>query len=368
MDLNSLITRIRGNSSLPRLGRRPLAQFGTQNRPYRGALILPERLVPENAYREDSVRYRTVIANDGTRYSPTQLKQGVLGGSVLVELGDSDIASELTSRDYDALLRLLANSATMEAEANILNFLDVTINRALIEKNEKYRWEALVARLIQRRGDNGFTEDVPISSPAGHMLYAADPWSDPAVDPFDEIGAACQVLRDKGYEPEGIVTRSQVTAIMAANPNVKTRTGRVTITSGGVPTLVGLGGRTTLSEINGQMQADNNPAIEIYDRRYHTQTGSTPFIEDGAMVIYGRTERTEEIALDNNEMELLEGTLGYVGVGRAAGQADPGRVIRAEHKDDKPPRIEAEGWQTSGPVILDPEAFVTIRNIHVGTP
>jgi hypothetical protein len=366
MDLNTLVTRLRTGGALPRLGRRPLAQFGTQNRPYRGALILPERLVQENAFRDEDVRYRTVIANDGTRYSPTQLKQGVLTGSVLVELGDSDIASELTSRDYDALLNLLANNASMDAEANIINFLDITINRALIEKNEKYRWDGLVKRLVERRGDNGFREDVPVVTPPGHMLYAADPWSDATVDPFDQIAAACQILINKGYRPTAAITRSQVTSIIASNPNTKIRTGRVTLTSGGA--LAGVGGRATLDDVNGQLQADNLPSLETYDRRYHTQTGSLPFIEDGAMVIIGETERTEEIALDNNEIELIEGTLGYLAVGRAAGQPQPGRVIRATHKEDKPPRIEAEGWQTSGPVFQDPEAWVTIRNIHTGTP
>jgi hypothetical protein len=364
MDLNTLIARLRENETLPRIGRRPLAQFGTAQRRYIGAEILPERLVAENAFRDDNVRYRTVIANSGSRYSPVQLKRGVLVGSALIELGDSDIGSELSSADYDTLLYLLANNATMDAEAQIINFLDITVNRALIEYNEAQRWQALVERSVVRRGDNGYEEIVTLPQPAGHILTVVTPWDDPSVDPFDEINAAAQILRDKGYEPQRIITRSQVTSAMSANPNVKTRTGRVTIDNTG--TLVGLGGRTTIAEINAQMGADNMPPIETYDARYQTQTGSAPFLEDEAMVIVGRSERTEEIRLDNNEVELLENTLGYVGVGRAAGQPGPGRVILAEHMERKPPRIEAEGWQTSFPVVQDPEAFVSIRGILGG--
>lgn len=364
MDLNTLIARMRDDGTLPRIGRRPLAQFGTATRRYIGAEILPERPVAENAFRDDNIRYRTVIANSGARYAPVQLKRGVLVGSALIELGDSDIGSELTSADYDALLYLLANRASMDAQANIINFLDVTVNRALIEYNEAQRWAALVDREVVRRGDNGYEEKVELPKPDGHTLDVPVPWSDPDIDPFDEINEACQVLRDKGYEPTRIVTRSQVTAALTANPNVKMRTGRVTITSGGQ--LVGLGGRATLADINGQLAADNLPPLETYDLRYQTQTGSAPFLADEAMVIIGRSERTEEIALDNNEVEVLENTLGYTAVGRAAGQATPGRVILAEHIERKPPRIEAEGWQTSFPVVQDPEAFVSLRGILTG--
>jgi hypothetical protein len=37
--------------------------------------------------------------------------------------------------------------------------------------------------------------------------------------------------------------------------------------------------------------------------------------------------------------------------------------VRAEHKEDKPPRIEAQGWQTSLPVITEPEAIGVLTGI-----
>lgn len=361
-DIASLIAEMRARGDFDAIARRPLAQFGQGNRRLIGAELLPERLVEQNEFTEQSVEYRTVIANAGTRYGPVQLKQGAMVGDVLVKLRESDLGNELAAREYDVLVQELNRGSTMEAMARLAGFLD-RVNAGLIELNEKERWEMLVNRLVERRGDNAYSEDVPFPTPAGHLLDAADPWGADTVDPFDEINAAAQVLRDKGYTPRRIVTRSGVASIIAANPNTKTRTGRVTITSDG--RLVGLGGRVTLGEINAQMQADELPAIETYDLRYRTNTGTVPFVPDGALVIIGETDRQEQIRLDaGDQVEVLDGTLGYVGIGRAAGQAAPGRVLLSEHIERKPPRVENEGWQTSFPVALSPEAWVTIRNIR----
>mgnify|MGYP003422155071 FL=1 len=103
-DIASLVRTLMDDGSVAALALNPAAQFGIAPRRYVGAELLPERMVPENAYREDAIRYRTVIANDGTRYSPSQKKSGEIVGSFLVELGNSDIAREFTARDYDALL------------------------------------------------------------------------------------------------------------------------------------------------------------------------------------------------------------------------------------------------------------------------
>jgi hypothetical protein len=32
-------------------------------------------------------------------------------------------------------------------------------------------------------------------------------------------------------------------------------------------------------------------------------------------------------------------------------------------REDKPPRVESEGWQTSLPVLMEPEAVVVINSI-----
>src|SRR5690606_21659972 len=106
------------------------------------------------------INYRTIIGNAGTRYSPTQKKAGELIGSFLVELAESDIAREFSSSDYDALLVILANNATMEAEAQIINWADRVLNLALVELLELWRWQAIVNAKIEARGDNKFAEDI----------------------------------------------------------------------------------------------------------------------------------------------------------------------------------------------------------------
>ena len=109
MDILTLTTQFRGDGSLVAIASNPLAQFG-RRRQYLGATLLPERLVPENNYTEEAIRYKTVIANAATRYSPAQLKGGEIVGSFDVVLGHSDIARQFTGRDYDALLRYLKDA------------------------------------------------------------------------------------------------------------------------------------------------------------------------------------------------------------------------------------------------------------------
>ena len=61
--------------------------------------------------------------------------------------------------------------------------------------------------------------------------------------------------------------------------------------------------------------------------------------------------------------ELTVGGARYAYYSIEAAGAAPGRVVRAEAHEDKPPRIEAEGWQTSLPVITEPEAFAILHTI-----
>jgi hypothetical protein len=92
-------------------------------------------------------------------------------------------------------------------------------------------------------------------------------------------------------------------------------------------------------------------------------TGSGRFLADTVYVMVATTGRDENIDMGDNRIETINDTLGYAGVGRAAGQAQPGRKIRAAARDDKPPRVETEGWQTALPVMTEPEAVVVITGI-----
>ena len=357
-DLMTLVTQMLQDGTFTRLVRDPRAQFGTPRREYLGATILPERTVPENAYREDAIRYRTVIANDGTRYSPAQKKEGgALVGSFLVELGNSDILRELNGRDYDALLKLLQNNNDMEAMATLINFADIAVNRALIELVEKQRWDAIVNSSVVRVGDNSYTETVAYANPSGHRVAAGGTWSNNSYDPYLDILAMKKKLSDKGYTVTRIITSTTVVGILTGNTKIAQRAGFVRVLSAS-----DVVGPVSIAQLNQRLQADGLPNIETYDLRYRTQSADFPFLPTTVMVFVATTGRDETIDWGDNSRFLVD-TLGYTAIGRAVGQGEPGRVIKVRPFDNKPPRIEFEGWQTTLPVITEPEAIGVINTI-----
>jgi hypothetical protein len=339
--------------------RNQAAQFGVPSRQYIGATLLPEKEVAKNMYREDGIRYRTIIANDGTRYSPAQKKAGELIGSMLVELGHSDIAREVTAEEYDALLHYLERNVSMEAMAQVIDWVDVTLNRALLEHNEKQRWQAIDLASVTRVGDNEYAETVSYPNPANHRFNAAAAWSTDSTDPFVDIHQAADLLESKGFTVNRIITSRTVTSILAGNDKVKARTGLLTASAG---TLAATAGRADLAALNAVMERDGLPPIERYDLQYRTQTGTARFKAANTFTLLATTGRDQALDLGDNE-QLLTDTLGYTAIGRAAGQSAPGRVVRMEAFDNKPPRIEGEAWQTSLPVITEPEAIAVIGSI-----
>jgi hypothetical protein len=362
MDIASLVNTLMEDGTVRTLALNAAAQFGLVPRRYIGAELLPERTVTENAYREDAIRYRTIIANSGTRYSPTQKKGGDLIGSFLVELGNSDIARELSARDYDALITMLQNNPTMEGAATLLRFADRTLNLALVEYNEKQRWDAIVSASVVRTGDNAYSETVAYANPANHRAAAAGTWSSDAYDPFTDILAMADLLEGKGYTVGRIITSRTVLSILAGNDKVKTRTGVATINTSGQ--IAATPGRASSTAIDMALGRDGLPPIETYDLLYHTQAGSARFLPSTVFVMVATTGRDETIELSDTAQNLtLTDTIGYTAIGRAAGQSAPGRVIRMVAQEDKPPRVEGEAWQTSLPVITDPESIAVINTI-----
>lgn len=362
MDLYSLIQQMIADGTFGKIAANVQAQFGTPQRRYLGASILPERNVADNAYREDAIRYRTVIANSGSRYSPAQKKAGgALLGSFLVELGNQDIAVEFTARDYDGLLRLLNNNAAMQAELAIINWVDIAVNRALIEETERQRWEVLVSAQTVLKGDNGYEETVQYPDPAGHRVAAGGVWSNDAYDPYDDIIAQTNLLTDKGYAVSRIVTSNKVMNILARNAKIAQRANpRFTISAGGqVGTVTS---RVQVNDLNSVLAADGLPPIERYELRYRTQTESIRFMPDTVMMFFAEGGQDPNVDLGDNQ-PLVTAPLGYTAIGRGVGRSAPGRFIRVEAKNDKPPRIEAEGWQTSLPVVTEPEAIAVINTI-----
>jgi hypothetical protein len=340
--------------------RNPLAQFGVPARSYLGATLLPEQTVTENAYREEAVRYLTIVANDGTRYSPVQKKGQQLLGEFLVELGDSDIGSDITARDYEALLNLIEGGSDMQAMERIVDWSDTVLNRALVEHNERQRWQCIVNAEVQRRGDNGYRENVAYSNPTGHRSNATDLWSDDDFDPFDDIDAKVELLASKGLTVTRIVSSTPVVSIMMRNAKVQARAGLPVINAVGVIEVARQ--RASLAAINSALAENDLPPIEKYDLQFRTQNGSGYFLVRNVMVFVCTTGRDANIDLGDGE-RFLPNVLGYHAVGKATGQPGPGRVIRVESFTNKPPRIEGEAWQTSLPVILDPESIGVIAAI-----
>lgn len=363
-DIQRLIDQMVTSGAIARIARNRAAQFGTRTMPLLGASLLPAVDQEENSYTDDTIRYRTVVGNAGTRYSPVVLKGNAYTGSVKVELFDIDIGSELTSRDYDALIRYLDRNLSMDAVSSITNFLNTTVNMGLEVLREVYRWQAIEKALVQRRGANSYREDIAYSNPAGHRAVAASAWSNDANDPFDDIFNRVQLLKDKGYTVDRIFSTLNVMGIMGNNDKVRTRVGSIKVNVGGG--LIVQGGRASRAQINGALGDEGLPNIELYDEVYRTQaSGTKRFISNDVMIFVCTTGRDESVVLGDaaGTVELLPNTLGYYGVGRAAGQSGPGRVMQAVHKTDKPPRIEAQGWETSAPVLTEPEAIATITGI-----
>lgn len=371
MDIGGLINGLIADGTIARLAINPRAQFGKATRRYIGAELLPERLVDVNEFIEDRISYRTVIANDGSRYSPVQKKGSTLTGSFRVTLANQNIGSELTGRDYDQLIKLLrgvviqntvGSVESMAAIVQITNWTDTTLNLPLVEKIEKQRWEALVHGIVTLTGDNQFEEPIKYPVVPDLRLTATDAWTDNTVDPFKIIFDLAQSMTDHGITPGRIIMGRSAFTKLSRNAIARADVGRITITP--AQQLKGVAGRATLEQVNAYLAEDKLPAIELYDLQYRTQTGAGFFLDRDAMVMVGSTGRDETIDLGDGQFETIEDTLGYAGVGLGTGQGSPGRVIKVYPKDNLPPRVDGEAWQASLPIITEPEAVGSITGIH----
>lgn len=367
MEIAALLDQMQTDGTLHRIATDPAVQFGTGTRRYIGAEILPERQVTVNQFREVKINYRTVVANHGDRYSPAQRKSGKFVGHFDVVLSDSDIADEFTGAEYDALLQLItpisgpidASVQGMAAVGQLNRWVDKGINLPLVELNEKMRWQALVSKKVSLLGDNGYKEDINYPKYAD-LTFAATDWTNDANDPWDDIFKMMSAFALRGVTVQRIVTGLQVVQIMAKNAKVRARAGHIAVVNG---TVTNVQGFATLAAMNQALQADGLPPFETYDLQYRTQTGSKYFLDRDTMVFVGASENEEMIDLGDGQFETIEGTLGYTAVGRGVGQSSPGRYLRVEAKEDKPPRVDAQGWQTSLPVITEPELVGVITGI-----
>jgi hypothetical protein len=342
MDFADLLQQMIDDGTLDRALNDPTVSFGANGRPLIGAELLPDQLVEENEYDETALRYRTQIANAASRYSPPQIKEGAITGSVHVRLAEMDLASVLEGRTYDTLNKILAREqGSVEAMARYLDFFTRTVALGLAQLMEVWRWQAIVSAQITAVGGD---------------------WASNAYDPWADIVNRATLLANKGYgRVRRIITSTQARAKLLGNQNLRERAGTMRLVGG---EFVATSGRLTAAGLNALLTEDGLPAIETYDEIYHTTTGSGFYLPRDTMVFIGDTASNTTVSLsDGSIFRELQGTLGYTAIGTPTGRPDPGRMFYTEPKGGKPPRVLHQGWLTGLPVILEEEAIATLTGI-----
>ncbi|NCQ83970.1 MAG: hypothetical protein GPJ00_05390 [Microcystis aeruginosa W13-18] len=338
-----------------------------------GARYLPDQVRRKNEYREQSVRYRAVIATDGTPYTPPQLIKGALVGSMKVEFGHHDVKVEMDASQIEALEEFVETRAESRGEAaselmaqqELLDWVDTSVGLSLQLKKELQRWQAIVDAQVSRVFPGGTTETVAFPNPAGHRFNAGGLWSSDAYDPFDDIMAACNKLWSLGFNIDAMITSTNVVSLLALNEKVRTRAGYLS-TSGGSVLPVSISGYG-LADVNAAVRRSSSssqtmPDIVTYDLQYPTQSGTAYFLPRNCFVLIGSTGENRQILTDERTFPLYN-TLGYYGVGRVEGYKQSGPIIHVDTYDKKPVSIVGEGYMTGFPVITNPESICVIRNI-----
>jgi hypothetical protein len=348
--------------------RSPMLQFGTERRPYLGATLLPERQRTTNEFTETKITYKSFPALDGTRYSEPKMQGQQLVGSFSVKLGEIDTAAQLTGYDLDAIIEI-ASDNPIAARNRLIQWVTGGFGVSLAEKEEIQRWQAFVDAAVPIQGMDGNSEVIQLPNPEGHRTAvpsgttaAPTGWYGDDYDPMEDIDAVVQLFADKGYVINRIIGDTQVMSCVARNPVMRERLGAVTFPNN---TPVNRIGAISRAAINTYLQSDwGLPPIEIYDLTYSTMGNARQFFKKrGALVFVCTTGRDEmlETGTDDAEVEVIPDTLGYYAIGRAVGQTSSGRVVETEVKTMKPPGIYGQGFQTSFPVVTEPEAIAVLQ-------
>jgi hypothetical protein len=372
-DLLGLVSYLLERREFQRIANNLLAQWGPRDRPLLGPRFLPPRFLDENEGTIDEVRIRTVAAKDGTRYSPAQkVGRAQMFGSIRYRLGHSDLLTEFTGSDYDALVKWLNQNLSMTAAARLLGLFNTGLVQALVEHDELKIWEAIQFNSVRLRGDNGYFQYEEGPELAEHFVdLSATPWLDPDVDPWEHIFAAVNRLVDLGFDKGGIRTvyTNRVGNALRNNPNTADRAGKSVVTTNGAGQVqaVRLTSLVSGQDLTGIFEAEGLQAPVEYDRRITTETGEVRAYAEGHMSLIASTGMTEEVRFNQDnpaDVRLVGDTLGFLGVGKPNGQTMPMRetFVRA-YTEQKDKRVEAEGSQATGPVILMPQARVELSGI-----
>ena len=402
LDVAGLVNQTIQSAGFSLVANNPLAQFGTlPAREYKLASLLPERLVPVNNYTEEAIRYRTLIANNGSRYSPVQIKGGALTGSFQVRLANSGIGSPFTASDYDAVLRILRQSqgqagilgggiqavpemqAMVQAGGMLAGWGDLTLLRPLLEWNELMRAQAINRAAITLTGDNNYTETVVLPNPLNHRVAAGGQWSNNTYDPYLDIMAMNSLLASRGYTVTRMICGTDVRTILSNNAQIKARVGRISVTPGTNSVANVPAGYVNLARLNEEFSADGLPPLETYDLQYATSTATGFFWDRGTFTMIATTGRNENIdlgdlqpmpdpavlarlglGLNGNGQAVVQNTIGYTAIGTVAGHGNPGRVMNMIPQERHPMGIHGEAIQESLAVLTDPESVGVINTIY----
>lgn len=372
-DLLGLISYLLEQREFQRIANNLLMQWGPENRPLLGPEFLPPRFLEENEGTISKVRIRSVAAKDKSRYSPApKVGRTQMFGKIRYRLGDSALLEEFTGADYDGLVRWLDRNLPMEAAARLLGLFRDALVKSLVEHDELKIWESIQTNAVTLRGDNGYFSYEEGPNLSAHFVdVSAEPWTEEDVDPWDHIFNAVNTLVDLGFDKGGIrlVYTNKVANALRRNPNTATRAGKSVIITNGSGQVTASRLRTMVSntDLTGLFEGEGLQAPREYDRRIGTETGELRAYAEGHMSLIASTGMSEEVRFnqdDPSDVQVVEDVLGFLGVGKPPGQQTPMRetFVRAyTQQTDK--RIEAEGAQTTGPVILFPQARVELSGI-----
>lgn len=378
-----LYEQIMDEGHFPMLMLNPLAQFQTESTALLGSRLLPERLVPQNEYRETEIRWKTRPALDNNRYSPTQMQAGgQLIGGFLVELGHTDTQSQLTPKEYDDLLILLAReNGDMDAIARLIRWADMMLVRPHTLKNEIQRWHGWLRGVVERRTVDGNMEPIEFYREPGHLLTipggteaAPAGWHDPSYEIFDDIGTAVELLEDQGYQATALYSSPALARTIKRNDTVKAKNSYTVIRDG---QLVTRNPRLTTRQLGEIFLDESFPNLITYNGGYEGVDGFQRFmdVEDGYdyMLVTGSTSRNYDMVVDypgtsgldvsgfTENSVTLDNVLGYYAVGRNAGKGAAGRTVNTWRATRKPEGLGGESYQTGLPVTQDPQSYVVLR-------
>ena len=318
--LLTLATELKADGAFDRIMLNSLSQLGSvsmlnMNRELIGAKLLPDQMRYRNEYKEQAVRYRTVVATDGTPYTPAQLVKGAMVGSMKVELGHHDVKVEMDASQIEALEELIQmeaesrgeSAAELLAQQQLLNWVDTSVNMSLQFKKEWQRWQAIVDAQVSRVFPGGITETVSFPNPTGSRFNAGGVWSNDAYDPMEDIMTACNRLWGLGFNIDRFITSTNVVSNMATNEKIRTRAGYLS-TSGGAVLPVSISGYG-LADVNAAIRrssSGNNalPDITTYDLQFPTQTGTSYFLPRNCFVIIGSTGEDRQLLVDERIFPL----------------------------------------------------------------